>query len=332
MFLLMPAPLSSKPKNPLTSRYFPRQFSLPFFSVLLLLAIAHVARAQSDTRGTELLRAMLNAERTLSYTATETTTRQGGATTVAHLQKSQGKKRLEYSAPAIMRGDLLIDNGQVLWRYHRAEKSAVKTRTSTRRANRSSRSAAQPRLSITAEKQKSTLSGRSAWIVVITRSSDQKLLRKIWIDEQTKLRLRTQRFDNNGKIRETTTLSNIRLSTVPAHQFNWTPPAGVSVTNAGTLYSQLSAAQRNAPWLRVPSRVPAGYSFESAVIGTNESWLRYSNSVNRFSIFQQRAQDQKTTPLRQAGRGWFWQRNGNRFLVAGISEAQAKIVAQSIRE
>lgn len=309
------------------------RFFLIVLCVLMLVGSSHAQKStsQSTSRGAELLRAMLDAERTLSYSALETTTRPGGATTVARLEKSRGKKRLEYSAPAIMRGDLLVDNGQVLWRYHHSEKSAVKTRTPTRSSS-PGWNTLQSRLNAVVDTQKSTLSGRSVWAVTVSRSDNGKLLRKIWIDEHTKLRLRTQRFDSSGKIRETTTLSNLKTGAIPDNRFNWTPPAGVSVTNAGTLYSQLNAARRNAPWLRAPTRIPAGYAFESAVVSANESWLRYSNGTNRFSIFQQRIQDRKNTPLRRAGKGWFWQKNGNRFLVAGISEAQAKAVVQSIKD
>ena len=291
---------------------------------LLLCAGAHAA-----PRGEDLLRAMLRAEQEVSYSATETTTRAGGATVVARIQKSDGKKRLEYSAPAIMRGDLLIDDGHTLWRYHRAEKSAIKTKTS---AQKNAPDWNDLKAHVTATVQgRSTLGGRAAWILVVSSRQKKRVSRKIWIDDKTKIRLRTQRFDERGQVRETTTLSNLKFGAVPASAFHWTPPRGIEVTNAGTLYTQLNQAQRNASWLRAPAKLPSGYAFESAVVNSSEAWLRYSNGTRRFSIFQQHTGDSKSTPLRRAGSGWYWQQGGSRFLIAGLPEAQAKSVAQSVR-
>jgi outer membrane lipoprotein-sorting protein len=296
------------------------------FPACLFFAFALSARAAPS--GEELLRAMMHSDKTVSYSATETTTRAVGATTVARLQKSGGKKRLEYSQPAVMRGDVLLDDGQNLWRYHRAESSAIKTKTASAKAP--NWSAVRGRFNAAAQ-GKTKLNGRTAWVVVVSPKKGVARKTKFWIDDQTKIRLRLQRFDGTGKVVETVALSNLKFGKVPDSAFRWSPPQGTKITNAGTLYNRLDSARHNANWLRAPTQLPAGFAFESAVVNAREAWLRYSNGTRRFSIFQQRTVQGGSTPLKRAGSGWFWQQGKNRFLVAGLSKAQAELIARSVR-
>jgi outer membrane lipoprotein-sorting protein len=301
------------------------------YAIAVVTFLLPTAIAQAAPSGEDLMRAMFQAERTVSYSATETVTRSGVATVVSHLQKSQGKKFIQYSAPAIMRGDVLVDDGRSLLRYHRAEKSAVKTQTANRQSPPDwNKMKARMAASVQGPY---TLNGRRAWQVTITTREKKRVVRKVWLDERTKIRLKAQLFDESGKVNETTTLSNLKFVAIDAKVFRWTPPAGTKVTNAGTLYTQLRRALNQATWLRAPSRVPNGYAFESAVVNHDDAWLRYSNGTRRFSIFQQRISDTKATPMRRAaatGSTWFWQKNGSRFLIVGLTQSQAATVAATI--
>ena len=300
--------------------------------LLFFAAILFFNSAQAAPLGEDLLHAAMNAERTISYTATETTTRLGAPTRIARVQQSGGKRRAEYSAPAIMRGDLLLDDGANLWLYHRAENSAVKTKTASREndgpssANRRD----MKNLAVTVQ-ARSTLAGRKAWPVTISSRRQKRVLRKIWIDEKTKARLRLERFDDAGNRVEVVALSNSKFGAVSGSAFQWKTPSGAEVSNAGTLYQNLNQARTGAKWLQVPGRLPQNYAFESAVVNSGEAWLRYSNGVRRFSIFQQRTKDSKSTPIKKAKSAWYWQQSGSRFLLAGLPVAQAKLVANSVR-
>jgi len=300
--------------------------------VLPLLAATLVcASVQAATRGEDLLRAAMNAERTISYTATETTTRLGAPTRIARIQKSGGKRRAEYSAPAIMKGDLLIDDGANLWLYHRAENSAVKTKTASRAGQSDANRRDMKNLAVVVQ-ARSTLAGRKVWPVTISSRNKKRVLRKIWIDEKTKARLRMERFDDAGNRVEVIALSNIKFGAVSGSAFQWKTPSGAEVSNAGTLYQNLNQARRGAKWLQVPSKLPRNYAFEGAIVNSGEAWLRYSNGVRRFSIFQQRTKDSKSTPFKRANNNaWYWQNANTRFLLAGLPEAQAELVANSVR-
>ena len=275
------------------------------------------------------MRAMMKAERTISYSATQTTTRAGAPTVVARIQKRGLKKRLEYSAPAIMKGDLLIDDGANSWRYHRAEKSAIKTKTAARR-NGANWEAMSRRITVKTQ-EGSTLSGRKVWIVKATARDKKRGVRKVWIDATTKARLKVERFDAKGKQIETVALSNIKFQKVADWAFVWKSPKGIEVANAGTLYQRINQAKRATAWLQIPTKLPKGYAFENAVVNSDDAWLRYSNGARRFSIFQQRTKDTSSKAIKAAGSGWYWQKGGNRFIIAGLPQAEAKMVASSVR-
>jgi negative regulator of sigma E activity len=299
---------------------------LPF-----LLLIVCITRAQAAPKGEALLRAMMQAERTISYSATETIARAGASSVVARLRRQGIKRRLEYSAPPIMKGDVLVDNGQIVWRFHKAENSAVKTKTA---GSTSTTDIDSIRRRFEAKtKGQATLIGRKAWVVAIMPRGKSQVLRKMWIDDKTKIRLRAERFDARGNRVETWALSNLKIGKISAASFNYIPPRGTIVTNAGTLFLRLNQAKRQANWLRAPTKLPRGYAFESAIIDErkNEAWLRYSSGTRRFSIFQQHTSDAGSTPFKRAGRGWYWQKGGNRYLIAGLPQAQAQIVAKSVK-
>lgn len=305
--------------------------------VLSLLAATLFCASVADSlqaapSGEDLLRAAMNAERTVSYVATETTTRLGAPTRIARVQQSEGKRRVEYSAPTIMKGDLLVDDGANLWLYHRAENSAVKTKTASRDADdrNNSNRRAMKNFAVVVQ-ARSTLAGRKAWPLMIYSRNKKRVLRKIWIDAVTKARLRIERFDDAGNRVEVIALSGIKFGAVSGSAFQWKTPSGAKVSNAGTLYQNLNQARRGAKWLQVPGKLPASYAFESAVVNSAEAWLRYSNGVRRFSIFQQRTEDKRSKAMNSADSGWYWQKNGSRFVIAGLPQAQAKMVASSVR-
>jgi negative regulator of sigma E activity len=299
-----------------------------FLLSLLISAPAFAAPGAGD-----LLRSMEGAEKSLSYSATALVTRGSAPPMTIQIWRDGAKRRLEWSAPQIMRGDVLVDDGRSVWRYHRAENSAVQTRgTGEMDWGKLSRSM-QPAMA-----GSGNVAGRAAWIVALTARGARQPTLKVWIDQKNLARLRVDRLDASGKASRSYAVQSIRFGDVPASRFSWTPPAGARVTRtSGTLYSDLSQAHRAASWLQVPDFVPPGYEFESAVVdpagngGAGEAWLRYANGINRFSVFQQRTGDNKVFAAQRQGAGWFIQRGGSRFMVLGLPDAEARRVIESLR-
>ena len=283
----------------------------------LLLAAPGALHAAPEVG--DVLRTFATAEKTLSYSAVETLERPGQPAVKLRVQRDGRKRRFDYVAPDVRRGDAVIDNGRVVWIYLKSETAAVQT-LSRPDSDWPARAANSARLAGTG-----TVENRIAWIVETARGGTQ---RRLWIDQKNGALLRRE-IRRDGKMVENSELQNIRFGEVPAAVFNYTPPAGASVSRtAGTLYVSANAARRIAS-LRFPSWTPPGYAFESAIVDEKkgEAWLRFSG-VKRFSIFQSRADGD--TALQQVDGAWFFARGGNRFVIVGLNESEARRLAAAL--
>ena len=297
---------------------------LPATLFLVLLAPAALAAPT----GAQILLAMKRAEREVSSRGTLVVQRPGAPTIKARVWKSGAKRRLEFLAPKIMSGDILLDDGTYIRRYHKSEKNAVQTRS----APASSLDLGWKQLQSRYDAKVSgaaTVAKRKAWIVTLAPRGSRKVIRKFWIDQKNKAQLRVEHY-SNGRRSETMVLQSVAFEKVPAAKFVWSTPSGAKLTKTGgTMFPRAAQAKTVANWLKLPSSPPSGYAFESAIVDNSkrEAWLRYTNGLNRFSIFQQRANDNKTSPPKRINGAWFWQSGGFRFLVVGLSQAGAKQVA-----
>jgi hypothetical protein len=253
-----------------------------------------------------LFRQMQNAEKSVSYQARQIITRQGERQ-VANVWRQGVKRRVEWLEPSVRRGDVLVDDGSNVWLYHRSENTVTQTNSRQRTPG--------PR------------SGTTQWSV--KRSAGDFVLRNdkqvFVIDGQSKALLQVQRGANTWAVK------NVRFGPVSDSQFRFRTPSGANVTRLnGMLYNSLNSAKGAATWLQSPAVVPEGYRFESAVVGDGQAWLRYSNGVRRFSLFQGRGGKGESAPQQVQG-GWFWKRNGFRYLATGLPQDSVSGVAQSLK-
>lgn len=314
---------------------FQHQFVLRAAALVLLCMLPGGAlRAQnSQPSATDILRAMMRAERTASLTATETVTQRGAPVARMRIWRAGFKRRVEFLEPPVRASDLLVDDGANVWLFHNSDDAAVQTK-STARALAAAGAEKMPSAAAARVVGTATVGGRRAWIVEMRGRGGQRVLRRLWIDQVTGVRLRAERFGPEGRRIESAALSNVRFGPVPASRFHWTPPAGAKVTRTtGTLFMRLAPARTATSWLQYPRVTPPGYVFESAVVDDRkgEAWLRYTNGRQRFSIFQQRAAGRKTAAPRSVEGGWYWQNGGSRLLGVGLPSALAEQVAKSVR-
>jgi len=251
-----------------------------------------------------LLSEMTKSENAISYSATQT-----GSGGTARVYRSGRKRRLEWLAPSVKRGDVLVDDGTHVFLYHRAERSATKTDSRGFVLNFSAAGSVSP----------TTFAGRRAFLVPVSGR------RTLVIDAQTKALLAV-RGASGGYA-----LSNIRFGAVPESRFQFIPPQGVALTAFdGSLYANVNAAKRAARWLKTPAHLPSGWKFESAIVGQNSAWLRYSNGQNRFSLFEQPTTGGYLAP-RPVNGGTFWKNDGVRFLATGISGSALDELTQALK-
>lgn len=299
---------------------------------VILSCLASGVEAQTPS-GAQLLQAMANADRMAQYSGVETVSQTGAKPIKMRIWRHGQQRRLEYLAPPITRGDLLVNNGTELWSYHRSE-NAVMRMPATGLQGGDGYGAGHTGKSLNARVvSKATVAGRPAWVVVVSPPGQSHTMSKFWIDAATKTRLRVERYGPSGQRLMAAGLETIKFGAVPASQFQWTPPAGAKVTQtSGTLYNSLEQARAGAAWVQYPHYIPPGYAFESAIVDAKgAAWLRYTNGLNRFSIFQQRISDNKNTGPRPVRGAWYWQRGGSRFLTVGVPAAQSSKVAGGVR-
>lgn len=284
----------------------PSKLALVFCAVIASTAVTPAANAQSAT---EILRAVRASEAKAQYRATQVV-QKGSSREVATLFRSGLKRRLEWSAPNVKAGDILVDDGQTVTLYHRADKSAIQTRSFGRVP-----SFAAGDWKVSAPQ---TQNGRS--VRVLSRGNG----RKISVDAKTNAVLRTE---NGGSI---VALQDVQFGPVSDSKFQFVKPDGVTLTRVnGRLFNDFSAARRLTTWVQPPAQLPASYVFESAIAGKDEIWLRYTNGQKRFSIFQQKTEDAGEIAPQKVSGGWFWRKAGIRFLVTGAPDSAISALAQA---
>lgn len=325
-------------RNPLTCMRATMTLSSAFFSLALVVPQSTLAQppAASTPSGTALLQQLERAERGVEYAATEVVSRPGAPDVVARVWRSGFRRRLEWQSPPVMSGDILVDTGAQVWRYLRSENTAIGTRSTVGEADWERISGRFDAKVVGVGEQ----DGRAAWQLALEPRGENRIVRKLWIDRVKGILLRLEQFDARGQLVKTIALRDVRFGAVPADRFRWSPPAGAQITRMdGTLWTSLAPAQRAASWLRAPSQstLPRGYILESAIVdakgakGQGEVWLRYTNGLNRFSVFEQRAPEAPERALQRVGSAWFWTRGGIRFVVAGLDEANVKELANSLK-
>lgn len=301
------------------------QFGIVLCGALLVSNGTHA----EETSTQNWLRALSQAEKGAQYSATATSQRDGAPTTKWRVWRKGAKNRMEYTAPPVRRGDVLVDDGQNVWLYHRADNTAVQTKSRPRALEFGALNSRDLNLRVDGAQK---VDGREARVLEVRR--DSKIVRRLFIDEKARILLGNQRLANGEEV-ERTMLSDLEIGEVSDTKFRWNPPQGAQVVRTGgRVWLQLAAARRETSWLRAPSFVPQGFSFESAIVDNEkgEAWLRYASATARLSLFQQRAaSDNSSSEAKEINGSWFWQRGGNRFLLAGAPDSDVQRIIQSVK-
>ncbi len=274
----------------------------PLVLSAFLLGALIIAPAQAQDAAT-LLNQMRAAESKAQYSGTLFIVRNGQRET-AKVWRDGTKRRWEWTAPALKKGDLLVDNGTNLYLYHRSENSVTQTQSTP------------------------FMPGAGSGWKVTGSNPDYQLARgaqKIVVDKERKI---LTRFENEGA---TYALQNLDFGDQPDSKFGFQSPAGAKITRSnGKLFVDIISARASVSWLKAPTDLPSGFALESAVAAPDEVWLRYSDGKRRFSLFEQKA-EAGTVELIEKGGGYFWKTGGIRYLASGVSEGTAGALASSLK-
>lgn len=280
----------------------PLAISAFLLGAFALAAVTATPPARAQDAAT-LIDQMRVAEASVQYSGTLFIVRNGQRETV-NVWRQGKKRRWEWSAPALKKGDTLVDNGSSLYLYHASENNVTQTQSSPTLPNLGS----------------GWNLNKSGGDFVLSRGKQ-----KLTFDGARKNLLRFQ----NGSV--IYALQNLKFGAQPAAKFSFQTPADAKVVRSnGKLFVDVASARASANWLKAPAQVPAGYALESAIAASDEVWLRYSNGKRRFSLFEQHAEAGTVAPTAVKG-GYFWKTGGIRYLASGVSESTAKSLASSLK-
>lgn len=257
-----------------------------------------------DAGARDLLRQMLQAERTLLLSGNQITTitRDGRDITSEQRVVRNGSHafRLEYVRPPRLAGEQIVDNGRFFWHYIPARNTLEFSPTS--RINRQRQRIPEVMeqiqrgdLQVKVQGQ-DTVAGHACTIIEVAPTGLSRApRRRFWIDPTNGAQLRIDQLDAAGKRVSSSYYTAVTYNpTLDKEAFRppKTPKDTQFVTpQIGTPAHSVAEAQTQAgfPVLQ-PSFLPTGFRFQSAFVsdyrGKKLVALRYVNGLNVLSLFE----------------------------------------------
>lgn len=182
------------------------------------------------------------------------------------------------------------------------------------------------------------VAGREAYVIsLVPRYSGNPGLKR-WIDKETFLRLKQERYNSEGKLTFSSQFTEIRFGKkIPKEELNDIPK---SVKDKGfrppyqVIPDIEELKERSRFSLSLPGYLPSGYSFqEGALLNDGQKVsLTYSNGLETIVLWQSspinlRSEDDRQMPFGTK----FWTEKGKTFvLIASISEEELTKIMESI--
>jgi len=274
-------------------------------AVLLALASASACGAATSE---ERLRAAQAAEDRLTFRArlnTATFTGDASVSSEVVTYRKPGHCRLEYQSPAL-KGLVMIESGDRIIRLNAGQKTAY-VGCVRREAGRLD--LLLKNYTVTNEKTE-PLVGRQADVLSVSRVQFGHPSKKIWVDRETNLILRSEYYSSDGKLASLTVCTDIE----------WNPPLDDSLFEIPAGWKQIVLEDDSASrWdrerltkeagftLKEPSYLPPGYVFDGFKVcrcgsGITSVQMRYTDGLNSFSVFERFSQCRCCG--RGHGKGW----------------------------
>lgn len=257
--------------------------------------------------------------------------------------------RIEYTSPAKLKGMVMADNGtQSVFYNPKIKKMTIgPSWLSMMKGHKWSQPPMLPGEPTPEIKGIETIAGRRAYVVEIKPPFGQQRYRKLWIDKEKWVHLKTEELTNNGEVKSRSFFKKIKfVKSIPASRFTVKLGHDIKVEQMpGPVFLTIDQA-RNAVKFRIiqPSYLPKGFKPVGAAVfpfrGGKIAGIRYTDGVNAFTIFQ----SQQTAlepgflkrlhygPIRSGGGIYSW-RNGNLNLtiVGRISSDEIHKISDSMR-
>lgn len=323
-------------------------------TILALLVLATALAAHSDQMdGRAALKKMFEAESKVSYIAHEVTTlARGPAMTSEQTVYKAGDKgmRMEYTSPDGLKGEIRADDGHVLAHYI-PEKKVLRMRQS-RLASAHSWMAHADRMFGRVDVEmvgRDKMAGRSAYVVEIKPHSGRGPSRKIWIDTEKWIKLKTEEIGPDGTVLSMSYFTKIDfVGSISGQKFHVDAPPGVRVEHEEhePHTVPIERAKHEAGFqVLVPSYLPQGFKSEgAAVIPFRDGKIvaiRYTDGVSMFSLFQTPGERLNPRFIERLHHGpdragmevFTWRVGDISFTIVGqISQDEIRRIARSVKQ
>lgn len=260
--------------------------------LMAVLAVAFAALC-SSAQGADaptLLRKAYAAEKTIAYTAVLEVRAAGRPAAALKVWNSRGRKRMEYlSGPA--RGRVLVDDGRAVYWLDQAGKSAV----STPGADGPERIDLVLRNYNIASKGTATVAGRKTVVISISAKRQPGPSRTLWIDQETKLILRSESYASDGALKAASSITSINLKRQLSEAL-FQVPEGWRIQQPPpeqrTRWTLTELSKRLGITVTEPEYLPAGFELEGMYLvrmgrmQREAAHIRYVDGLNSLSVFQ----------------------------------------------
>ncbi len=258
-----------------------------------------------------------------------------------------GRERIVVLYPPHLRGRLRVCNGIEVWEYWPHENKVVhQPLYRTPPADPTAEQLAQRlrvldslrRTLYAAVEGSDRVAGRACYVIAL-RDCVGQLVRKVWLDADTSIALKVQRFAEGSSLVYSSYYKTIHFDPkVDASIFVFDAPASATVLElpAPPARMTLAEAQARAGFQALlPQKLPAGYVLQDDQVAISRSggqmvlWLPFSNGVDTFSIFESPA---PLADIPNHHDGVFtWQQDGLSVLLVGIlSPQEVRQIQQSM--
>lgn len=265
---------------------------------------APAAKQSPDRQAQDLLRACIEAPKTVSYVGEVQTTRWGTDGAKAMLERIEhdapDRTRRLYVAPESAYGDYVVTVGTTSYQFDPKHYRVVQTQNPVL----ASQVALNDNFALLVANyravlgQNETVAGReTATISLVNKYTGVRAMR-LWIDRQTKLMLAKETYRTNGTVASRVRFDDIRYTRdIPPDLFSTTTPTGFSFVigyRFSTLSTDIDKTTHDAGFeAQGPHYLPDGFSILSAeVIDVNRVrtlHLIYSDGIRMVSLFENAA-------------------------------------------
>jgi outer membrane lipoprotein-sorting protein len=276
-------------------------------AIVELLAIRplHAAPAPSLPDARALYARRLTADQMVSYKGHQVTTdwRTGRSVSVEVYHRAPMSRRIAYLAPERLRGMVIVTNHAHEWAYHPATKTVVYRRyqmdsTGFEDAN-TDYGLLERNYRIRREEQVRVWADRKCAIVNIGRKRGPALARRLWFDLATGLLLKSEHYDETGKLCVTVAYPEIDFhAQLPKELFDPNTlihQPGVRLVNAPAMAETPVALASIRTRLGGLAAAPAninGYQLVAAAVSPSPRGdvlhLTYSDGLSMLSLFEKR--------------------------------------------